>query len=417
MRIFVVCDHEPLPSDPGDRRLMRAGMLTEALAAAGHETTWFTSSFDHYRKRQRSSENESLPLAPNLTARILAVPGYRANISLARIAHNAAFAGAAARALRESGRPDVVVAAIPATDSTEVAVRFAKEQGIPSVVDIYDPWPDSFRKVLSPIQYLVASPVIALLDRQVRRACAEATSLVGVSDAYLQWGQQKGARHGRNGADRVFPLSYSPHAIPEGAERAAFLARLGIRPGDRVVSFVGSWGATHDMSLLVSAAAAFADRDDVKFVFAGDAESQPAIRASLRQLPNVTLPGWLDATDIAMLLSRSDIGLLPYRQGAPQDLPNKVFEYMAYGAYQIGTLHGEAEAVYTSTGAGRTVAANGDAMAGAIRDALHNPQVAAGRDARIAAFRSNYSGPAAYALMVEHIEQVARHGVGSSAQA
>jgi hypothetical protein len=414
MRIFVVCDHEPLPSDPGDRRLMRAGMLTEALASAGHETTWFTSSFDHYRKRQRRIGDESVSLAPNLTARILAAPGYRANVSLARIAHNMAFARAATRAMKESGRPDVVVAAIPATDSTAAAVRFATEQGIPSVVDIYDPWPDSFRQVLSPLRYLVASPVIALLDRQVRRACADATSLVGVSEAYLHWGQRKGARNGRTGADRVFPLSYMPRTVTEGPERSAFLGRLGIGPAHRIVSFVGSWGATHDLQPVLGAATALADRDDVRFVLAGDAESAPEMRAALAALPNVTLPGWLDATEVAMLLSRSDIGLLPYRDGAPQDLPNKVFEYMAYGAYQVGTLRGEAEAVYKRTGAGRAVAANSKALARAIRDVLGDSAIAAGRDARIAAFRSNYSGPAAYALMVEHIEQVARDGVGSS---
>src|SRR4051812_47823103 len=87
MKVWVVRDLEPLPTDPGGRRLLRMGLLSAALAERGHETIWFTSSFDHYQKRQRSAGDQVLQVAPNLTIKVLRARGYHDNISMRRFLH------------------------------------------------------------------------------------------------------------------------------------------------------------------------------------------------------------------------------------------------------------------------------------------------------------------------------------------
>lgn len=404
MRVVVVCDHEPLPTDQGDRRLMRAGMLTAALANAGHEVTWYTSSFDHYRKRQREPVDTTQQVSERLTIRVLGAPGYPANISPRRVAHNARFAQALDRALRAEGRPDIVIAAIPATESASVAVRFAKARGIPAIVDVYDPWPDSFSAVMPAIILLLGAPVIRLLHRQAQFACGNAEALFAISQSYLAWGQKKGARKGIKN-DRVFPLSYMPVPFEE-AKRQAVLARLGIEPHHRVVSFVGTWGMTQDFGPVFAAADALTDDPRVRFVLAGDSSERADLRSAFERLPNVSLPGWLDATELAILLSATDVGLLPYRSDAPQTLPNKIFEYMAYGAFQLGTLHGEAEAIYARTAAGRAIAPTSEALIDALREYFAGP-LSAQRERRVAAFRTSYAGTAVYGEMVAHVEAIA----------
>ena len=52
MRIWVYASGEPLPAADRQVRLLRAGNLCRHLQAAGHEVVWWTSSFDHIRKRQ-----------------------------------------------------------------------------------------------------------------------------------------------------------------------------------------------------------------------------------------------------------------------------------------------------------------------------------------------------------------------------
>ena len=415
MRVWVVCDHEPLPIDPGNRQLMRAGMLTQALAEAGHETTWFTSSFDHYRKRQRGPSDTTVRVTPNLSLRVLATPGYRRNVDIARVVHNIAFAHAFNRNAALAEPPDVIVAPIPTTEAAAAAVRFAITRGIPSVVDIRDPWPDSFRSLLPRSTLIMATPLTALLDTQARFACAHATSLIGTTRSYLRWGQAKGGRGASAAFDATFPLGFMPRPLADTGRRTALLGRLGLEAGRRIVSFVGSWGVSHDFSLVAGAAEQLQQRSDIRFVIAGDADSQPTMQARLGKLHNLVLPGWLSADDAGTLLAASDIGLLPYRRGASQEMPNKFFEYMAYGAYQIATMAGEAARLYEATGTGRSVACSGDAIAEAIRDHLARPEGADERELRIAVFQRRFAGTALYASMVRHIEDIAAAGASPNA--
>lgn len=405
MNIWLVRDLEPIPTDPGDRRLMRAGMLALALAARGHATTWFTSSFDHYQKRQRTDRDETVHSAPNLAIEVFRGPGYGRNVSLARIAHNSSFAQRWRQFADASAhKPDILVTDIPTTEAAEAVVQFAKANGIPTVLSIRDLWPDFFVEYLPPALRPFARPFVAPLDRQARYAAANATSLIGTSDDYLAWGQRKGTRINAN-LDRVFPLGYAARPRPDEATIAAFREKLGV--GDKIlVSFVGSWGRTYDLALVRDAAKALASRTDLAFVIAGDKDSQPDLRDALARLPNVILPGWLSADEIATLTSASAIGLLPYQPNAPQDLPNKVFEYMAYGAYQLASLSGGITAFYADTGAGQAGLRD---FAAAIPAALTLALDPVKRDGRIALFDQRYSAEAVYGGMVDHIEQVAAH--------
>lgn len=403
MNIWLVRDLEPLPTDPGGRRLMRAGMLAEALAARGHRTTWFTSSFDHYQKRQRSDRDQTLTPASNLTIEVFRGPGYRRNVSLARIAHNRAFAARWCRHAEASAeRPDVIVTDVPTTEAAEAVVRFAEVRNIPTVLSIRDLWPDFFVDYLPPLLRPIARPFVWPLDRQVRYAAAHATSVLGISADYLAWGRNKGGRPPSD-LDRVVPLGYAAAPRPEGAAIAGFRARLGL--GERtIVSFVGSWGRTYDLDLVRDAAEQLADRPDVAFVVSGDHDTRPALRDAFAAMPNVILAGWLSAEDIALLVSASAVGLLPYQPNAPQGLPNKVFEYMAYGAYQLATLEGEIAGFYAETGAGEAV---GRDLAAAIPRVLPLALDPARRAERIALFDRRYSADAVYGTMVDHIERVA----------
>ena len=88
MRIWITIAYEPLPFIDGRVRLLRYGTLSSMLAKVGHEVIWWTSSFDHVRKIQRCKETTSVELKPGWRVNMLAVPGYKTNISLARIRHN-----------------------------------------------------------------------------------------------------------------------------------------------------------------------------------------------------------------------------------------------------------------------------------------------------------------------------------------
>ncbi len=403
MNIWVIRDLEPIPTDPGGRRLMRAGMLSLALAARGHATTWFTSTFDHYQKRQRAAADATIPAAPNLTVEMFRAPGYVRNISIGRIRHNRAFAARWRDYAARARRPDVLVTDIPTTETAAAVAAFGAEQNIPVVLSIRDLWPDFFTDYLPPMLRPLARPFIWPLERQARLAAGKASSIVGISEDYLHWGLKKAGRS-RLPADRVFPLGYAALPRPDAAALAAYRERLTIAPEAQIVSFVGSWGSTYDLDLLLATARELSSRPEIVLVVAGNTESRPHLATALRAQPNVRVADWLSATDIAALVSLSAMGILPYKAAAPQGLPNKVFEYMAYGAYQVAVLGGEIEQFYAETKTGRTSAGNAPALAAAIVESLPMGQDRAGR---IALFTERYSAAVVYAQMAAHIEAMA----------
>lgn len=406
MKIWYVRDLEPIPTDPGRPRLLRAGMLATMLASVGHETTWFTSTFNHYSRRQRDAG--ILRPRENLTISILPAPGYSRKIGIRRFLHNRSFAQAfVSRASAAQELPDVVVADLPTTDAAAAAVAFARRRQIPSIITIRDLWPDFFTHFAPPGLRSMVRLAALPLERQARFACRNATSLVGISEQYLEWGRKKGSRpyfeH-----DRVFPLGYLRPHLSASNEFDQILGRMGINPDQHVVSFVGSWGATYDLSLVLETARLLAHRKDVVFALAGNADEKPNLKRSFQQLENTVLLGWIDQDEVSALLTRSSVGLLPYAKQAPQGLPNKVYEYMAFGAFQLATLAGEAEQLYEETGTGHSIPhASPVEFANAIEAALADHRTMLAREKRVAIFDSRFEASKIYRDIVDHIVTVA----------
>src|SRR5438309_1651100 len=236
---------------------MRVGMLAERLASAGHDVTWWTSTFDHVAKLQRFSEDSTERVAGNYRIELLHAPGYASNHSLARVRHHRYSAAAFARRAAGAIAPDLVYCCIPTLEVTEAALGYATALGIPTVVDVRDLWPDVYLR-----------PVIAtarsMLERDDRRA---------------------------------------------------------------------------------------------QFVFAGDGEGALEWRTRAAGLSNVVFTGWLSAAGIAALLEMSSVGLGAYAAGAPQGLPNKLYEYLSAGVPILSSLRGEAEALLAGAGCGVTYSA------------------------------------------------------------
>lgn len=325
---------------------MRAGMLATRLAAAGHKVRWFNSTFDHYQKRSRTQCAGTYELADGLMLELLTGPGYGSNASPKRLLHNWLVGRRAVQRANKimskaDDKPDIMVLDMPMPDMALQGVLLAERLGIPSVISIRDLWPDFFEKFLSPTSSRLAFPMIARIDHVVKKACKDATSIVGISGGYLDWALQKAARERRE-EDAIFPLGYSPADLEldqQSARRG--LELLGVDFSKSLVCFIGSWGKTYDLEFLLDTASLLQERSDIQFIVAGDGEQAGALRERMDSLPNVIRPGWLDRDQIAQLMHDSKIAIAPYRIDSPQGMPNKLFEYMSAGLYQIVTLTGE----------------------------------------------------------------------------
>jgi glycosyltransferase involved in cell wall biosynthesis len=356
--VWVVEVTEPIPAIDHTSRRLRCSMLCNALAKCGHEIVWWNSTFDHARKKHRTTPVESTVLEPGVELRLLHGPGYRSNVSLARVRHNRILAQDLHRQLSESQRlPDIVFACWPVPEVAEVIVAWADRMQIPSVLDIRDVWPDVY---LTAFPRSVWPCVRSLLCREysrARRTTRLATALTAVSQEYLDWGLRLGRRE-RNKWDHVVPIGYELNRIPIADEPhpASREAIQSCCPNtqDIVFTFAGTLGTSCDLLTLVKAVAELETSGVAGFqvVIAGDGDMMSKLRRRTERLTRLTLTGWLDEVSLADLFSEACVGLALYQPMALQSLPNKPFEYWASRLPIISSLEGELAEIVRTEGVG-----------------------------------------------------------------
>lgn len=360
MRIWIVEVGEPLPTDPGAPRLMRAGLLADCIERQGHEVVWWTSAFDHYRKVMRPAERVTVT-ADQGRYDLVTLPalGYERHVSIQRFRDHRHTAKAFVEAARRAPRPDVICASLPTLELAAASAEVAKRTSSPLVVDVQDLWPDVFADALPSRLRPLATVPLAPLRAMARRACRAAVGIVGVSRPFCDWGVRHAGRTA-TADDRVFPLAYRPYALTADqeadAERA--FAALGVERSRRIVAFIGSLTEQFSFDAVVDAAEEIGrHRPDVLFVFAGSGPLEARLRERTARAANIVFTGWLGQDRIAWLLRHATFGLAPYVPSANflGNLTNKVVEYLSGGLPVITSLpDGPTAELLRDTGSGVT---------------------------------------------------------------
>jgi glycosyltransferase involved in cell wall biosynthesis len=339
VKVWLVTIGEPVPVGEGAHdRLHRSGYFASFLAEHGHQVTWWTSTFDHMRKRHRFDDDRTVQVGQRLQIRLLHGCGYRSNISLARIRDHAQIAGKFARlAGEEAAPPQIIVAALPTIGLCQESVEFGRRRGVPVVLDMRDMWPDIFVDSAPRPARPLARLMLSGMFRRARAACAEATAIIGITEAFVEWGLKRGGRK-RSELDRAFPMGYvaGPPAAEKIAAAEKFWDQQGIASGgDRPTAcFFGTLGRQFDLETVIAAARVLQTRGSkLRFVLCGTGDRFEHYRQSAADLANVMFPGWVDAAAIHVLMRRSAFGLdpLPGRYDFLATINNKAIEYLSAG--------------------------------------------------------------------------------------
>lgn len=330
MVIWIICEGEPLPSDKGEVRLRRMGLLSEILIQEGHEVHWFSSSFHHYKKEQRSMEDEDIVVDNKLNIHLLYSKGYKRNISLERIVHHRKIAKKFLTNSKNYEKPDVILATMAPLELSEAAVKFATENSVPVIIDIRDLWPEIYKELVPKWGKFLVKPYIRQSQKKLRNTLLNSTSLIGVTEKFLKYGQNLINEMREN--DKVYYTSYPPLNI--GSDERLNIDWLGndIQSSDFIVTFMGNFGKQFVLNPIIEAAELLKDYKDIKFVLCGNGEKLNSIKKSTPHLPNLFLPGWIGKGEITSLLSASSIGLAPYRESInfTHNIPNKFGEYLSF---------------------------------------------------------------------------------------
>lgn len=407
--IWTICDGEPLPIDEGAPRLLRTAILSQLLADREHEITYWTSRFDHLRKTSRMDIPAIVDSGLGYKINCVDAFPYKRNISIGRLKHNRkVVSDMEVRMRAEQRRPDLIVADLPTIELAELAGRLGQEWKVPVVLSIRDLWPDVFFNLLPTNLHWLGSILFRRWNTMAMRACRLATSIIGISAKYLEWGMRKADRP-IGPHDAVIPLGYPDRFSDEVCKVSqAKLERIGVDFSKQIVCFVGTFGRSYDLATVIEAAKILLPYSKAQFVLCGEGERKTKWKIQAKNLPNVVFTDWLDRKEIATLLEGSAVGLAAYSSGAKQGLPNKFFEYMSFGLPVVSSLDGEAAKEIDSNGFGQNYQAEDSAQLAQIlgkilADQRSLNQMSAAAQAR---FDTNYRQSIVYQNYVDLVELI-----------
>ncbi len=417
MKIWLVTIGEPVPLQEGEKdRLHRTGYFASFLADHGHEVTWWTSTFDHFRKKQLFEADTTVDINPRLRIVLLRGSGYRKNLSLARMRDHATIARRfVSRAEHQPDRPDIIVAALPTIELCLASVRYGKDRSIPVVLDMRDMWPDIFVDSLPSPLRPPARLLVAPLFRSAKEACSGATAIIGITEEFVEWGLQRGCRS-RSSLDRSFAMGYTtvPPSETDITRASQYWDALGIpaNPSRLTACFIGSLGRRGALEPVVDAARRLEkDGADVQLVICGTGDRDKEFSATTKDVRNVLFPGWIDAASIYVLMRRSHVGLdpLPDRYDFLSTINNKAIEYMSAGLPVISSPDRGTLFELLRTKACGLSYATGDAegLAGMLaRLSTDRSQLATLSGNASALFRERFTAEAVYTTMMEYLEEL-----------
>jgi glycosyltransferase involved in cell wall biosynthesis len=249
-------------------------------------------------------------------------------------------------------KPDVVVATSPQPLAGVSGWVLARVRRAEFVFEVRDLWPESIAAVGdgdNRLLYASLEAVSSFLYRHADRVVVVSREFERtIVDARAD---PENVLYHPNGVDVSF---FEDADEPDCAERPL---------SERfVVSYVGTIGRAHGLSVVLDAAEALqaeAKYDDVLFLLVGfgaEAETLQA-QASKRGLENVVFAGRRPKEEVPGFLSVSNVSLvhLKNRDLFRTVIPSKMFESMAAGVPIILGVKGEAERILTEANAGVTM--------------------------------------------------------------
>ena len=338
MKIWIVNPYGELPSEGW--REYRSFMLAKALAARGHDVTWWISDFVHRSKKYRPSGELVEPALPP-GARVISVhtTPYVSNISLARIRYEGNYGQEMARLGEKEARPDVIVMGDPSLFFSKPVLAYRNKVGCKLVLDVIDLWPELFEvalpKWLRPLGRLIFYPLYQRRNKLVR-AC---DGVVAVSRDYLRIALQDQSET-IPGLVAYLGIDNKGHAMAKvNSSLDAILKQFRTQFALTAV-YAGTLGDAYDIDIVIAAVKrAKLMQLPIGFVVAGEGPRKLDMHTLAEShTSHFKFVGRLPASDMATLYANCDVGLMTYVVGSTVAMPVKFYDYLAGGVAILNSL-------------------------------------------------------------------------------
>ena len=344
MNIWLIKEGEPLPCDESPR-LMRMGLLAEYLCKNNNDVIWWTSTFEHGKKKQRFTQDTDIVCFEKCNLKLLhAKTVYKKNTSIKRIIYHKQLAKAFLKNAAHEEKPNIIFCSYPTIDFAVAAIKYGKKNDVPVVLDVRDLWPDIFERVIpKPLRFL-KKLFLFPFNRKARFALSNATCITSINDSHLNWALVKAGRS-KNEYDISAYLGYKQTILSESDINAQkdFWDRLGITKETWNICYFGTMSKmTLDMETVIKGFDKLNSRyPHARLILCGDGDSLEYFK-SLSPNTNIIYPGWVNKNQITYLMSISKLGLYHFHNLPDfiNSFTNKIIEYLSGGLPVITSLKG-----------------------------------------------------------------------------
>lgn len=311
MNITIVAPYCSLPSEPYFNRFW---YLAERLSQS-HDVLLITSRFRHYDKSFRRHEDAAATSNGRLHVKLLDEPGYRKNVSLARVASHRVFVRNLARWLHspQAAEQDIVYSAYPLMATNLLLGKHKARLGYKLIVDVQDVWPESFSSV---VLFLKKVPHKLLpFASRANRAYRCADALIAVSQTYLDRAKE---------ANPNVP----GETVYIGTDFAAIAPPPRFRSKTVRLFYLGTLSYSYDVETVCKGVRKLLDDgENVELHIMGGG---PDLE-KLKQYENraIKFYGYLPYSEMMSIAKACDIAVNAIHSHAMQSVTNKLSDYMA----------------------------------------------------------------------------------------
>ena len=308
----------PFVSLPGEHSFNRFLYLAY-MWAKEFRVTLVTSRFCHSLKCHRDRAAE---LYRNLPFELVLLdePGYRKNVSFARIASHRRFAVALKEWLTgQIGERhfDIAYSAYPLIDSNLVLADFKRLLGFILVIDVQDVWPEAISAAFPILGRYNA--LLWPITRKADRAYAAADALVSVSETYL-------ARARRKCPEKPGMVAYL------GADRKMVdsIPAATLRSGTFRLVYLGTVSHSYDVTTVVKGMNILRKRyPQIELHILGDGPHRQNIQSLARE--GVIFHGFVSYDQMVAIAKSCDLAINPIVKSAAASVTNKISDYFLLG--------------------------------------------------------------------------------------
>lgn len=407
MNIYTISLFDPTPlDDPIYPRFMG---IAKAANELGHDVTHFTSTFRHIKKEHRFEKSSIHKINENYSIVFTRSMGYSKNISAKRFLAHRDYAKKLVKELDGFSKPDIIFMSMPPLATISKVTEWASRNNVPIVIDVIDPWPDSFIKDVPRYLKKAAKLVFYSYYRMLKNAFSRASAISAISNDYLTWASNF---HSPDKKTNSFFLAIDFEDIQNRIQHFR-KAKTNNPSGKLSLIYAGSLASSYDIPSIVEAAKILEQKypGKTEFIITGKGPQEKIIREGQKSTSNIHYLGWVSRDELFKQYAHADLGLIQHKNSLTQTVTYKFFNYMSAGLPLLNSLQSEMATMIDDYNLGFNNPEQDVAkLVHNIEQYLHKPELLKKHQNNVLSFTAEHGdGKVVYNKLVHFLEEVAEN--------